>query len=304
MVTNKYRLMIMDGLKERYPEYEFYTEKVTKNNGYCYDGIFVKLDDSISYAPIIPCEEYEEALACDAMTVEEILDEIDKLLQTRFPLKNIPVFDFEQIKDKLRVRVINYEKNQTRLMDMPHRKFFDLAIMYRIVFMIDDNTDAGIVVNYSLMHTWRVTEEELFETAYHNTFHSKEVRIRSLYDVLCSILMEEGKLIPKDMKDDEKMYVADMGGKRDGSICILQKDAFRKFAEEKGCDVYIIPSSIHEHILVLKQRGVDWKELRETLLKANKNDVLEEEVLSEHIYQYVRETDEIIDLCVEGIAKR
>lgn len=297
MVKNTYRLMIMDGLKKRYPEYEFYTEKVIKNNGYCYDGIFVKLDDSISYAPIIPCEEYEEALACEAMTLEEILDEIDRLLQTRFPLKNIPVFDFEKIKDNLRVRVINYEKNQNRLMDMPYRKFFDLAVIYRIVFLIDDNTDAGIVVNYRLMHTWGVTEEELFEMAYYNTFHGKEVRIRSLYDVLCSILMEEGKMIPKDMKDDEKMYVADMGGKRDGSICILQKEMFRKFAEEKGCDVYIIPSSIHELILVLKQKGVDWKELRETLLRANKNDVLAEDVLSEHIYQYVREIDEIVDMC-------
>ena len=186
---------------------------------------------------------------------------------------------------------------------MPYRKFLDLAIMYRIVFMIDDNTDAGIVVNYRLMHTWGVTEEELFEEAYRNTFDNGKVRIRSMYDVLCSILIGEGKLIPKDMKDDGKMYVIDMGRERDGSISIFQKDAFRKFAEEKGCDVYIIPSSIHELILVLKQRGVDWKELRETLLSANKNDVLEEEVLSEHIYQYVRETDEIIDLCVEGVAK-
>ena len=297
MKTNQYRLMIMDALKERYPEYEFYTEKVTKNNGYCYDGIFVKLDDSISYAPIIPCEEYEEALACNVMTVEEIVDEIDGMLQKRFPLKDIPVSDFKKIKDNLCVRVINYEKNQKRLMDMPHRKIFDLAIMYRIVFVIDDNTDAGIVVNYRLMNMWGVTEEELFETAYHNTFYGKEVRIRSLYDILCNILMEEGKMIPKDMKDDGKTYVIDMGRERDGSISILQKDAFKKFAEEKGCDIYIIPSSIHEHILVLKQRGVDWKELRETLLNANKNDVLEEEVLSEHIYQYVRETDEIVDMC-------
>ena len=201
MVANTYRLMIIDGLKERYPEYEFYTQKVTKNNGYCYNGIFVKLDESIPYAPIIPCEEYEEALACDAMTLDEILDEIDKLLQTRFPLKDIQICEFEQIKDKLRVRVVNYKKNQKRLKDMPYRQFFDLAVIYRIVFVIDDNTDAGIVVDYRLVHTWGVTEEELFEEAYRNTFASGKVRIRSMYDVLCSILMKEGRMIPKDMKD-------------------------------------------------------------------------------------------------------
>ena len=297
MVTNTYRLMIMDGLKERYPEYEFYTEKVTKNNGYCYDGIFVKLDESISYAPIIPCEEYEEALACDAMTLEEILDEIDRLLQTRFPLKNIPVLDFEQIKDKLRVRVVNYKKNQRRVKDMPHKQFFDLAIICRIVFVIDDNTEASIMVQNRLLSAWKITEEVLFETAYKNTFQDKKVRIRSMYDVLCSILEQEGKVIPQNMYDDGQMYVADMNTERDGSICILQKEALRQFAEEKGCDVYIIPSSIHELILVLNQKGADWKELRETLLRANKNDVLEEEVLSEHVYQYVRETDEIVDMC-------
>ena len=177
MVTNTYRLMIMDGLKERYPEYEFYTQKVTKNNGYCYNGIFVKLDETIPYAPIIPCEEYEEALACDVMTVEEILDEIDKLLQTRFLLKNIPVFDFEQIKDKLRVRVVNYKKNQRRFKDMPHKQFFDLAIICRIVFVIDDNTEASIVVENRLLSAWKITEEVLFEAAYQNTFQDNPAAV-------------------------------------------------------------------------------------------------------------------------------
>ena len=297
MVTNTYRLMIIDGLKERYPEYEFYTQKVTKNNGYCYNGIFVKLDESIPYAPIIPCEEYEEALACDAMTLDEILDEIDKLLQTRFPLKDIQICEFEQIKDKLRVRVVNYKKNQKRLEDIPHKQFFDLAIICRIVFVIDDDREAGIVVENRLLNAWEITEEALFEAAYQNTFQDKKVRIRSMYDVLCSILKKEGKLIPKDMCDDGQMYVADMNTERDGSICILQKEAFRKFAEEKECDIYIIPSSIHELILVLNQEDTDWKELRETLLQVNQKDVLEEKVLSEHIYQYVRETDEIVDMC-------
>ena len=50
---NKFRKMILDGLQERYPEYEFHVERVLRNNGCEYDGLHVKLGEDVPCAPII-----------------------------------------------------------------------------------------------------------------------------------------------------------------------------------------------------------------------------------------------------------
>ena len=73
----------------------------------------------------------------------------------------------------------------------------------------------------------------------------------------------------------------------------------KTFADMMGSDLCIIPSSIHETLLVpLMPNGkcyeMDWDEVAETVKEVNDTQLLPEEVLSGHAYKYIRETEEIV----------
>ena len=79
-----------------------------------------------------------------------------------------------------------------------------------------------------------------------------------------------------------------------GASVMLFKDPLRDFANYMGHDLYILPSSIHEVILLLDDEYVQSsEELREMVRETNRMVVDQEEVLSDHIYNYDREKDEI-----------
>lgn len=299
---NEYRKMILDGLQERYPEYEFHVEKVLRNNGCKYEGLHVKLGEDVPCAPIIPCELYEEQLKMGKMTLDEVMDDISRQFETRVQFNIRNCADFAQIKDKLCLRVINYEKNLELLKDVPHRRFLDLAITYRITVVLSDCTEGSILVSNALLKAWGITENELLDVAYHNTFSRTGVRVRSMWEIVKGVAEREPAMIDLFQaipESDKLMYVADNGTFFGGGTSILMKEAFQQLAEKEGHDVYIIPSSIHELILVLKKEDIRWEYLRNMVKEINQSMVVEEEILSDHIYLYEKETDKIIDLCTD-----
>ena len=66
----------------------------------------------------------------------------------------------------------------------------------------------------------------------------------------------------------------------------------KEFAEEMGHDLYIIPSSIHETIL-LPMLGDDWEALSQMVKEVNATQLAPEEILSDHVYLYKSEDNTI-----------
>ena len=297
---NEYRKMIMDGLQKRYPECEIGIEKVRKNNGYSYDGIVVKTNGSHLCESVLPCQLYEKALEYGVMTIENILDEMEERIKVKPVVNMLQLLDYEQIKDNLCIRVINYERNKDILVDVPHQKYLDLAVVcYILIPLPNEGMQARMLVNNALLELWNIGESKLMRTAIYNTFHIVRVRIRKMGDVIAAIAKREGMEVPEQKPDitDKYIYVADLenGG---GAACILMKEVFKELAERNGCDLYIIPSSVYELIVILKMddKHDDSAYIREMVQEINQTAVEEEDVLSDHVYLYQRETNEIVDL--------
>ena len=243
---------------------------------------------------------YEEQLEQGKLELDEVLDDISRQFNTRVQFNIRNCADFAQVRDKICLRVINYGKNLELLKNVPYRRFLDLAITYRIMVVLSDCTEGSILVSNALLKAWGITESELLDVAYHNTFSENGVRVRSMSEILQGFAERDSSmtgLFQAIPETDELMYVADNGTFFGGGVSILMKEAFQQFAEKEGHDVYIIPSSTHELILVLKKEDIRWECLRDMLLEVNQFVVAEEDVLSDHLYLYERETDEIVDLC-------
>ena len=67
-----------------------------------------------------------------------------------------------------------------------------------------------------------------------------------------------------------------------------------KIGDEFGDDYYLIPSSIHEVILIQKRDLGDVSELNNMIREVNLTQLSHDEILSNHYYTYVRKEEALI----------
>ena len=79
-----------------------------------------------------------------------------------------------------------------------------------------------------------------------------------------------------------------------GASCMLYRDIIKDFADQEEADVIILPSSIHEVLLFPDHLMFDHAFLCRTVQEINQEDVPKEDVLSDRIYIFSRETGTII----------
>ena len=103
-----------------------------------------------------------------------------------------------------------------------------------------------------------------------------------------------------DMENDEDripMYVLSNKQKLQGAACMFYPDILKNFAEEKNSDLYILPSSIHEVILLPAVGDLEKEGLLEMVTEINKTQVQECDVLADSVYYYNRKLQQLERLC-------
>lgn len=94
-----------------------------------------------------------------------------------------------------------------------------------------------------------------------------------------------GRIVEEPV-DWNPMHVATTENSCFGAGIIAIPDFLEDAAEKMHGDFYILPSSIHEIILIPADCGVDASELRDMVYDVNKVEVSEEEKLSDNVYFY------------------
>lgn len=89
------------------------------------------------------------------------------------------------------------------------------------------------------------------------------------------------------------MFILSNAPKLNGAAALFYSDILKEFANLLEKDIYILPSSIHEVILLPYSKNIDVGELKKIVTDANDKIVLEDEILSNNIYLYSVSKDEI-----------
>jgi len=146
------------------------------------------------------------------------------------------------------------------------------------------------------MELWKTTWEELDRYATEQTEKQNPSYIFDMVDMATEMLE---KAVDVELPDFEiphgQMYVITNQERYFGAAVLLYKDVFKNFATEKEEDLYILPSSTHEVIVIpaslAQYQGI--KGLKEMVKEVNSTHVEPEEFLSDNIYFYDRQTDSI-----------
>lgn len=206
---------------------------------------------------------------------------------------------FDIVRNNIVFKMIN-GKDTDFLMNVPHVKYLDLAIIFYYILPGDENKDekrAALIINECLT-AWNVTVEDLMNAASVNTPKLLGLKIGGIYSTIAECLGESDFMDVAEMEEESiPLYVATNDSRYNGAAVILYKDMLRAFAAKMKSDLYVIPCSVHEVILVKVISGcqIDTDDLKDMISYVNKSSVPEADVLSDSLYYYSRATN---TLCI------
>lgn len=93
--------------------------------------------------------------------------------------------------------------------------------------------------------------------------------------------------------NDSSMYLLTNQTKLYGATCLLYKDILKEFTDKLDANLFIIPSSVHEVILVPVSDALSNEYLTDLIREVNATELSLDEALSDHVYLYTREDDAI-----------
>lgn len=280
------------GIQQRLGDnYKVSVEKVIKNNDTVLQGLIIK-EQGMNVCPNIYLQQFYAKYLLGFFSLSEIEEEILKCYHQNKPSKDFPIKQFLEWKEarrRIACRLINYESNQKLLQDVPHLRFLDLAIIPFYSLSEDEMDSATILIHNAHLDCWKVTEEELFAIAKENT---PKLFPYELLDMK-TILKQMGADYLEDIGYEIPMFVLSNHKKINGAICLLYPDVLKDFSERIGKDLYILPSSLHEVILIPADDDSSMEALSQMVREVNATQVLPEEILSDHVYRYTREMNQI-----------
>lgn len=333
-------------VKEAVQEYFGETEKVSlnhvmKNNGVELVGISVmEMNKNISPTIYLNSfyEEYQEG-----RKIGEIVDQVIHLYETSRPDESLNMdffLQYEGVKKKLVFKLINYQKNEKLLADVPHVKYLDLAVVFYCMILNDQLGNATILVHNSHLDLWKVSLEQIFQDALVNTPKILGYELKNMEDILHEMMqdsteieegrqnelrnnnkqrnkrekqekgireehpfieeglsiMEEELLAKRKENGAAAMYVLSNHTRINGAACILYDGVLEKIAEMLECNLFILPSSVHEVILIPEKGDEDYERLSEMVREVNETQLSPEEVLADHAYYYSREMSALVEI--------
>lgn len=266
-----------------------YINHIIKNNDKELDGL-VMLEKDHNVAPAIYLNDcYDRYLK--GTSIDEIMTDIlSKYYRSKdsLELDHANFSSFEKIKDKIVYKIINKEKNQKLLKEIPHETILDLAIVYYcIVARFEDRCATALIYNKRLK-MWNISDSDLALAASENTPRLLRSQIRPINDIIAEISTskQEASICDDIPLAENPMYVLTNESQFNGAACILYENLLYDFASSIGSDLYILPSSVHEVILIPKNEFPDKDNLSCMVKDINESEVAADEVLSDHVYEY------------------
>ena len=230
----------------------------------------------------------EDGMSYDKV-VDKAMDAFNKGIEQKPEFDVSAITDYSQMKEKLVMEVVSAEANKDMLETVPHKDMEDMAVVYRFVLSSGDDGRASILVTNNILENMGVTPEQLHADALENSPQIKPAEIKGMSEVIAEMMgVEQAEMlgiVPVDPKD-EQMYVATVPDKVHGAGVLAYQDFMDQAAERAGGDFFILPSSIHEILIVPDNGKMDLKELEAMVKEVNATQVAPVDKLTDSVYHY------------------
>lgn len=189
-------------------------------------------------------------------------------------------------KKSLFVKLVNTERNRELVEQSISKEFLDLSAVVRVILKMDKERMASMALSKGDAEILGMTEEEIYAAALANTLRLFPPKLMNLWGY---VEQNIGIGLPYD-EDEVTTYILTNQKEVDGAFYLMSRELVGNIAEMLEDDLYILPSSVNEVLLVRVsevREGVD--RLKAMVRDVNETIVAEKEILSYSVYHYDKE---------------
>ena len=267
-----------------FPGAKIQVSPVYKNNDQRFDSLSV-FEKNQTVSPSIYLNHFYEIYQ-DTSDLEGTFRIMENFYRSH--LKDLPAFpldflNFDKLKPQIGCRLLSVKRNRHLLEDLPFLPFLDLAMVFFYLVSSSDSGQASILITKKHLECWGISQNTLWESAMQTAPSAYPPLLISLPDLLFELTASasgaEMSLPLYVLTNEEKFY---------GASAMLYPDVLSDFSQKMKSDLYIIPSSIHE-VLLLPVNAIGYPEQLDLLIQeVNKDHLAPEDILSDHAYYYSR----------------
>ena len=260
------------------------TREVSKNNDTKYTA-FTRKEAVGSMQALVNANDMYDVYKYGG-DIDNIVRKVDEIINKPSPYN----IDFDNIEPNFVIRLVNLEKNAKRLKESGalYKEFLDLAIELRLIISQDEDGYATCQVNKQLLEQMGITFEDAYQIAVDKV--NKEVKFNTMIEVMLGLKdkdFEESIELARELENEYPMYILTNKTNLNGAISMIVKDRLDIICDALNVDdIYILPSSVHEVIIIPKTDSLGADVLQDMIENANETAVGDEDYLSYHPYLY------------------
>lgn len=269
-------------------------EKLNEN----YRGMVVRKENQ-SIAPIINLNRlYESYQNRPGMTMEAVCRQVADVITDTPEMVNLnTILNYDKAKDYLFIRVSSADANKDMLQNVPHQLMEDLAITYHIAVDMDSEGLSSTIISNEMLERYGITQEQLHEDALKSAVSILPPDIATIGakmndligDLSVMLTSEEREMMQNIMRDDAQsptFIVVTNKEQINGAGAIFYPEVMENMGYLVGGDYFILPSSIHETLVLPDNGEMDAQSLKEMVEEVNATQVLPHDRLTNEVYHY------------------
>ena len=253
------------------------------------DRLMVSVDDSKMsmafrlkeiYQSVEDGEDIDHAVFKMVNTIE---DNISFVKEKEQDVKSF-ISDYEKVKDNTYLRLI--PGDSPILKSTPHRMIEDMALVVNVHLdsFSDEHGKSCVVITKPLMEMYGIDEAQLFADAEKNSLANEPIVFKPLLDMVKDLISKDEIPNPEDV--GIVTYIATNTSGFQGAAVAGYPDFCEKAAEAIGGSFYMLPSSVHEFILIKDDGTPKAKDLNRMIKNVNETVLEPRDVLSAQCYHY------------------
>lgn len=298
MTINEFESQISDEIKKSFDsEVSLKFDSVLKDNDVSLRACVIR-EPGMNLAPVIYLDEYYDSCSNGSLSIVQAAHRITDIYYSHKADNEFDpgiIEDYEKVKTHLIARLLNRDANKLRLAKIPFLPVMDLAVVFSYTTEMFGR-DASITITHEILREWGVSLCELYKTAMANTREKLGVKSIPLDEYLIKITNDDTIRLLFDQDFCIKMpYVQTNNSSYYGAVTMLFTDKLDELAALMQDDLVILPTSVHEVLILAASSAQDSCYLSNMIQTINVESVDEKERLSSHPYYYSRER-KILDI--------
>ena len=279
MTKREFTEEIVNGLKTEAGVVDAGVKTLTKNNNTKIDCVSLRKKASGKYTAVVNVDDLYDDFT-SGTDIRTIVESLIRQCNEQMPKSNFDINNYANVRPNLFVALVNAELNENEK-DALADPFLDLLKIVKII--VPSGRNSGLVtVKKSMLDVWGVTATEVFMDA----ISAKNPYTVTVNDTISNMI---------GVNDDAPFEFVTNKMKFFGASVILYDDkaVLKKLAKKYDDDLVIIPSSVHEVLVLPYYDGSDLDYLSGTIKHVNNSVVEKEDILSYSAYKYDRSKNSI-----------